>query len=91
MTARNVNDVSDREPLLPRSQVRGQNWIWKRGSYAAHAMINEKRGWYWLCNCARPIRGVHGYSKLGARRRRDYRWADRYRCWGRLPDRADRW
>lgn len=80
-----------RDPLLPRSQVRGQNSTLGRSTLAHHAIINQELGRYYLCNCAKPIRGVNGFNKLGRRRRRDWRWADIYRCYGRRPDVENRW
>lgn len=80
-----------RDPLTKGSRMRRESLALRLNSLRYHAICNDERGWYYLCGCGGGIRGVHGFNKLGARRRRDYRWADRYRAYGRTPDRTDRW
>lgn len=78
----------DRDPMSRDSQRSRHRYTW-RGTLRHHHQA--VRGFWVYCNCARGIRGVTGFSRLARGRNRDYRWADRWQCYGRRPDAEIRW
>lgn len=82
--------LSSRDDALQRNSRRSRRKLITLMSTLRHH-AQETRGAYTLCDCVGGIRGVISFSKLGRGRRRDYRWADRWQCYGRRPDVENRW
>ena len=80
--------LSGRDDFRPKSRLSRDRYT-DRNTMRYHK--HDVRGFWVFCGCMGGIRGVHGFSKLGPKRRRDWRWADKYRCYGRRPDREDSW
>lgn len=69
-----VGHAVDREPLTRGSQYRGKRIF--MGTRCYHAMVNDLGYWY-LCGCAKPIRGLARWSPLRRNARKSRRWGER--------------